>query len=37
VRFTSLAKVDEQVLRELVADTAAHGPQDAAGPDRART
>jgi hypothetical protein len=40
VRFTSLAKVDREVLRELVADAAAHGPQDAAGPDgpgRART
>ncbi|WP_345384552.1 DUF1801 domain-containing protein [Pseudonocardia yuanmonensis] len=37
VRFTSLAKVDREVLRELVATAAAHGPQDAAGPDRART
>jgi hypothetical protein len=31
VRFGSLGKVDETVLRELVADAAARGPQDAAG------
>ncbi|WP_433508472.1 DUF1801 domain-containing protein [Pseudonocardia halophobica] len=31
VRFTALGKVDEQVLRELVAEAAAMGPQDAAG------
>jgi hypothetical protein len=31
VRFSSLGKVDEGVLRELVADAAARGPQDAAG------
>jgi len=32
VRFTTLAKVDVGVLRELVAEAAALGPQDAAGP-----
>ncbi|GAA1876355.1 hypothetical protein GCM10009836_67170 [Pseudonocardia ailaonensis] len=32
VRFTTLAKVDEAVLRELIADAAARGPQEAAGP-----
>lgn len=31
VRFTALGKVDEQVLRELVAEAAAMGPRDAAG------
>ena len=31
VRFTALGKVDEQVLRELVAEAAALGPRDAAG------
>ncbi|WP_037046736.1 DUF1801 domain-containing protein [Pseudonocardia halophobica] len=31
VRFTALGKVDEQVLRELVAEAAGMGPRDAAG------
>jgi hypothetical protein len=32
VRFTRLADVDEDVLRELVAEAARIGPADAAGP-----